>query len=33
MPGKLDALERGWLEWVRLRDGDLPPLNLVSAPT
>lgn len=31
-PEKLDALERGWLETIRLRDGQLPPLNLVSAP-
>jgi hypothetical protein len=28
----LNALERGWLESIRLRDGDLPPLNRVSGP-
>jgi predicted GIY-YIG superfamily endonuclease len=28
----LSALERGWQEWVRLADGELPPLNRVSAP-
>lgn len=28
----LSALERGWLESIRLRDGELPPLNRVSAP-
>jgi excinuclease UvrABC nuclease subunit len=28
----LNALERGWLESIRLRDGDLPPLNRVGAP-
>jgi len=28
----LSALERGWLESIRLREGDLPPLNRVSAP-
>ncbi len=33
LPSKLDALERGWLETVRLRDGRLPPLNKISAPT
>jgi excinuclease UvrABC nuclease subunit len=32
-PSKLSALERGWIESVRLRDGALPPLNRVSAPT
>lgn len=26
----LSALERGWLEAVRLRDGELPPLNRVG---
>ncbi|MCO4100991.1 MAG: GIY-YIG nuclease family protein [Gemmatimonas sp.] len=31
-PARLNALERGWLESVRLRDGELPPLNRVSAP-
>ena len=30
---RLDALERGWIELVRLRDGRLPPLNRVGAPT
>lgn len=30
---KLSALERGWIESVRLQDGALPPLNRVSAPT
>lgn len=29
---KLSGLERGWVEAVRLREGVLPPLNLVSAP-
>ena len=29
---KLSALERGWLEAIRLRDGQLPALNRVSAP-
>ena len=29
---RLSALERGWLEMIRLRDGTLPPLNRVSAP-
>lgn len=29
---KLNALERGWLESVRLCDGELPALNRVSAP-
>lgn len=29
---RLSALERGWLEAIRLRDGSLPPLNRVSAP-
>lgn len=28
----LNALERGWLESVRLRDGELPPLNRASGP-
>ena len=28
----LNALERGWLESIRLRDGELPPLNQVSGP-
>lgn len=28
----LNALERGWLETIRLRDGKLPPLNRASAP-
>jgi len=28
----LSALERGWLESIRLRDGRLPPLNRVSGP-
>jgi predicted GIY-YIG superfamily endonuclease len=28
----LNALERGWLEAIRLRDGQLPPLNRASAP-
>jgi predicted GIY-YIG superfamily endonuclease len=32
LPRKLDALERGWLETIRLYDGVLPPLNRVSAP-
>jgi hypothetical protein len=32
VPIKLDALERGWLEAARLRDGELPPLNRISAP-
>jgi predicted GIY-YIG superfamily endonuclease len=32
LPFKLNALERGWLETVRLRDGQLPPLNRISAP-
>jgi len=31
-PARLNALERGWLELIRLRDGELPPLNRVSAP-
>ena len=31
-PISLSALERGWLESIRLRDGQLPPLNRVSAP-
>jgi predicted GIY-YIG superfamily endonuclease len=26
----LAALERGWLEMIRLRDGQLPPLNRMS---
>lgn len=30
---KLCALERGWLEAIRLRDGQFPSLNRVSAPT
>lgn len=30
---KLNALERGWIESVRLRDGVMPPLNRVGAPT
>lgn len=29
---RLSALERGWLEMIRLKDGVLPPLNRVSAP-
>jgi predicted GIY-YIG superfamily endonuclease len=29
---RLSALERGWLESVRLRDGQFPALNRVSAP-
>jgi hypothetical protein len=29
-PVKLDALERGWIESVRLRDGQLPPLNRIG---
>jgi predicted GIY-YIG superfamily endonuclease len=29
---KLNALERGWLESIRLQDGELPPLNQSSAP-
>jgi predicted GIY-YIG superfamily endonuclease len=28
----LNALERGWLESIRLRDGKLPPLNRASGP-
>lgn len=28
----LNALERGWLESIRLRDGILPPLNRASGP-
>jgi hypothetical protein len=28
----LNALERGWLEAIRLRDGCLPPLNRTGAP-
>lgn len=28
----LNALERGWIELIRLRDGELPPLNQASAP-
>jgi len=32
VPIRLSALERGWLEAIRLRDGELPPLNRVSAP-
>ena len=28
----LSALERGWIEAIRLRDGELPPLNRVSGP-
>jgi len=28
----LNALERGWLELIRLKDGSLPPLNRTSAP-
>lgn len=28
----LSALERGWIESVRLADGQLPPLNRVGAP-
>ena len=28
----LNALERGWLESIRLRDGILPPLNRSSGP-
>lgn len=32
-PIRLNALERGWIEAVRLRDGELPPLNRTSAPT
>lgn len=30
--GSLNALERGWLESIRLRDGGLPPLNSASPP-
>lgn len=30
---QLNALERGWLESVRLRDGALPAMNRASAPT
>lgn len=29
----LSRLERGWMESVRLIDGQLPPLNRVSAPS
>jgi predicted GIY-YIG superfamily endonuclease len=29
---RLSALERGWLETIRLRDGCLPPLNRASPP-
>jgi GIY-YIG catalytic domain len=29
-PIKLDALERGWIEAIRLRDGQLPPLNRIG---
>lgn len=32
VPIRLDALERGWLEAIRLRDGQLPPLNRISGP-
>ena len=32
VPAALNALERGWLELIRLRDGSLPPLNRVSGP-
>lgn len=28
----LSALERGWIESIRLRDGELPPFNRISAP-
>ncbi|MGM4919548.1 GIY-YIG nuclease family protein [Tardiphaga sp. 813_E8_N1_3] len=28
----LNALERGWLESIRLRDGSLPPLNRAGGP-
>jgi hypothetical protein len=28
----LNALERGWLESIRLRDGELPPLNRAGGP-
>lgn len=31
-PKSLNALERGWIESVRLRDGCLPPLNHIGAP-
>lgn len=30
--GQLNAYERGWLNQCLLADGELPPLNLVSAP-
>ena len=29
---RLDALERGWLEAIRLADGELPVLNSLSGP-
>ena len=29
---KLDALERGWIEAIRLHDGHIPPLNRISGP-
>ncbi len=29
---KLNGLERGWLEAIRLEDGCLPPLNRASPP-
>jgi hypothetical protein len=29
---RLNALERGWLEAARLRDGVLPPLNIANPP-
>lgn len=32
MPVKLDALERGWIEAIRLRDGQIPLLNRISGP-
>jgi len=28
----VSALERGWLEAIRLQDGNLPPLNQVGGP-
>ena len=28
----LSRLERGWLESIRLKDGEYPPLNRVGAP-
>ena len=30
---KLDALERGWIDAIRLRDGQLPPFNRISGRT